>query len=185
MARLQVENLSIGYEMKRTGQPLEAVKDASFEVPDGEFVSIVGPSGCGKTSILYAVAGLITPQKGRLNLNGEPISGPGRDRGMVFQTPALFPWRTVVANIAYGLEIRGEMPRVALEKAENLTALVGLRGFEESFPNELSGGMQQRVNLARALAVEPAILLFDEPLSALDAQSREYMQAELQRIWME
>jgi NitT/TauT family transport system ATP-binding protein len=183
MARLQLDRINISYIMKKTGRSLDAVRDLSFTVDDGEFVSIVGPTGCGKTSALYAIAGLIFPREGYLNLDGRPIAGPGRDRAMVFQQPALLPWRTVLRNVAYGLEMQGVAR--AEEQARRYVALVGLHGFEESYPNELSGGMQQRVNLARALAVEPGILLLDEPLAALDAQSREYMQVELQRIWME
>lgn len=185
MAGLYVDRVSINYIMKRTGQPLEAVRDVSFAINDGEFVSIIGPTGCGKTTILHAVAGLVMPDLGGVSLDGRPVTGPGRDRAMVFQAPALLPWRTVLSNVAYGLELQGVARAAAQEQARHTIALVGLRGFEESLPHELSGGMQQRVNLARALAVEPGILLFDEPLSALDAQAREYMQLELQRVWME
>lgn len=185
MSQLSVQHLAISYQMKRTRQTLEAVHDASFAVDHGEFVSIVGPSGCGKTSILHAVAGLLAPERGVMSLDGHPIQGPGRDRAMVFQSPALLPWRTVLRNVAYGLELQGMAQGEACDRARRYVELVGLHGFEESYPNELSGGMQQRANLARALAVEPRMLLFDEPLSALDAQSREHMQAELQRIWLE
>lgn len=171
--------------MSRTGKALTAVQEASFDVAPGEFVALLGPSGCGKTTILNAVAGLQSPSRGRICLDGVEVVGPGRDRAMVFQTPALLPWRTVARNVAYGLELQGVKRAAARAAAQRYIELVGLQGFEESYPHELSGGMQQRANLARALAVEPQVLLFDEPLAALDAQTREQMQLELQRVWME
>lgn len=184
MANLTIEKLTISYTMARTGRTLTAVQDASFTVADGEFVALIGPSGCGKTSILNAVAGVQAITGGRIVVGGHEVRGPGRDRALVFQSPALLPWRTMLGNVAYGLELQGVRRAEAHARAQEQIHLVGLAGFEESYPHELSGGMQQRANLARALAVTPQVLLFDEPLAALDAQTREAMQMELQRVWM-
>jgi len=185
VSTLRVEQLSIAYTMTRTQQRLLAVEEVSFAVDSGEFVALIGPSGCGKTSILNAIAGIQPKSGGRIDLNGVEIVGPGRQCAMVFQTPALLPWRSVLTNVAYGLELQGMTRHAAQTSARRYMDLVGLGGFAESYPHELSGGMQQRANLARALAVKPQLLLFDEPLAALDAQTREQMQMELQRIWME
>jgi NitT/TauT family transport system ATP-binding protein len=184
MAQLQFDQVSLAYTMARTGEQLAAVTDCSLTVASGSFVALIGPSGCGKSSLLNAVAGLLPPQRGQVLLDGRPISGPTRSTGYVFQQSALLPWRSVLRNVAYGLELHGVDRRTAAERARRFIRLVGLNGFEESFPHELSGGMQQRANLARALAVEPQLLLCDEPLAALDAQTREAMQLELQRIWL-
>lgn len=185
MAKLKIQQLSVDYTMLRNKLPLTALRDISFDVDNGEFVAIVGPSGCGKTTILNAIAGILPAYRGGIFIDGREISGPGRDRAMVFQSPALFPWRTVAANVGYGLELQRRPESEAQSRTQLCIDLVGLQGFENSYPAELSGGMQQRANLARALAVQPEVLLFDEPLSALDAQTRELMQAELQRVWME
>ncbi len=185
MSRLEIQGLHIEYEMQRTRRQLVAVDDVSFVAESGQFVALVGPSGCGKTSILNATAGLLPSMGGRILTDGRPVRGPGPDRAMVFQSPALLPWRTVLRNVMYGLELQGHDRRQANQRAREFISLVGLQGFEESYPHELSGGMQQRVSVARALAVEPQVLLFDEPLSALDAQLRELMQLELQRIWLQ
>jgi NitT/TauT family transport system ATP-binding protein len=171
--------------MRRTGQALQALHDVSLTVHDGEFIAIVGPSGCGKTTILNAVAGVLPERRGRILLDERELAGSGKERAMVFQSPALLPWRAVARNAAYGLELQGCTVHEARVRAQPFIDLVGLTGFEESYPHELSGGMQQRVNLARALAVQPQVLLFDEPLSALDAQTRDAMLMELQRIWMQ
>ncbi len=184
MAQLEIQHLHVEYIMRRTGQALQALHDVSLTVHDGEFVAIVGPSGCGKTTILNAVAGVLPERRGRILLDGRELAGPGKERAMVFQSPALLPWRTVARNAAYGLELQGVAVQDARARVQPYIALVGLTGFEESYPHELSGGMQQRVNLARALAVQPQVLLFDEPLSALDAQTRDAMLMELQRIWL-
>ncbi len=180
---LRVEALGIEYWVPRLARRVPAVDGVDFDVQAGEFVSLVGPSGCGKTSILNAVAGLLPQFTGRVFVLGRPVAGPGRDRALVFQQPALLPWRTVLANVTYGLECHRVGRAEAQRRALTLIQLVGLGGFERNYPHELSGGMQQRVNLARALAVDPDVLLMDEPFAALDAQTREYMQGELTRIW--
>ncbi|MCY9666819.1 ABC transporter ATP-binding protein [Paenibacillus alginolyticus] len=183
--KLVAERVGIEYRVKRTGVYLQAVRDVSLQIKPQEFVCIVGPSGCGKSTFLNAVAGLLPHNKGQLLLDGTKIAGPGQDRAVVFQSPALLPWRTVVGNVKYGLELRGTKASVMEERAMSMIKLVGLSGHEHKYPNELSGGMQQRVNLARALASDPELLLLDEPFSALDAQTREVMQKELLRIWQE
>ena len=164
---------------------LLAVDGATMDIGEGEFVAIVGPSGCGKTTFLNAVDGLLPLTSGTLTLNGKQIERPGHDRAMVFQQPSLLPWRTVMGNVMYGVELLGIPKEEARGRAKRFVELVGLGGFVESYPLELSGGMQQRANLARALAVDPEVLLLDEPFAALDAQTRETMQQELLRIWNE
>lgn len=181
--RLDVEGICVDYAQRRTGGRIQALKDLSFQVPGRSFVTVVGPSGCGKTTLLKVIAGLVEPTAGSVKLDGQPIGPPGKDRAMVFQTPALLPWRSVLRNASYGLELQGESPRGAAEKVLPYLDLVGLRGFAESYPSELSEGMRQRANLARALALEPRILLLDEPFASLDAQTRTYMQVELEAIW--
>lgn len=185
MTKLIVRNLSISYTLQRQATFVHALQQVNLTVSAGEFVTLVGPSGCGKSTLLHAVAGLLPNYTGEILIDDQPIHGPGRERAMVFQAPALLPWRTVTGNVTYGLELHGLPQRQARQRAQPWIELVGLGGFAESYPRELSGGMQQRVNLARALAVQPELLLFDEPLSALDAQTREVMQVELQRIWLE
>jgi len=173
---------------KRYGQGADsilALEGIDFSVPDREFLSIVGPSGCGKSTLLKILAGLIPATEGEALLNGTPIDGPRRDIGVVFQSPVLFPWRSVLGNVLLPADVqrlgREEMTR----RAYGLLKLVGLDGFERRYPWELSGGMQQRVALVRALIHDPALLLMDEPFGALDAMTREAMNVELQRIWME
>src|SRR5579864_9066585 len=185
-AKLRAVDVTIHYWIERSNRPFLAVDRASLEISGGEFVSIVGPSGCGKTTLLNAVDGLHPISGGTLELNGKTISKPGPDRAMVFQQPILLPWRTVMGNVIYGLELqRHTSKKEQIERCRGLIELVGLGGFENAFPTELSGGMQQRVNLARALATDPDMLLLDEPFAALDAQTREVMQHELVRIWGE
>src|SRR5205085_707989 len=167
----------------RRGRRMEALRDVSLEVKSGTFVSIVGASGCGKTTLLRIVDGLVPPTRGQIYIDGRPVAEPGPDRAFVFQQDALFPWRTVLDNVVFGLEVQGRNKREARERADGLIRLVGLAGFEHHFPHELSGGMRQRANLARALTVDPEVLLMDEPFAALDAQTREIMQQELLRIW--
>ncbi|WP_236791020.1 ABC transporter ATP-binding protein [Amycolatopsis sp. GM8] len=160
-----------------------AVEGVDLTVSRGDFVCIVGPSGCGKTTFLNAVAGFLPVSAGSLTLDGRDIPGPGPDRAMVFQHASLLPWRTVLDNVTYGLELAKSMKRAqARDRARELLELVGLAGVANQHPGQLSGGMQQRVNLARALAVEPELLLLDEPFASIDAQTREVMQSELLRI---
>jgi NitT/TauT family transport system ATP-binding protein len=162
---------------------VEAVNDFDLEVKAGEFVCLLGPSGCGKTTVLRLVAGLESKTGGMLSLNGTSITAPGPNRGMVFQEFALFPWRTVRRNIEFGLEVKGIPESKRREISDRYIDLVGLKGFENTHPGELSGGMKQRVGIARALANEPAVLMMDEPFGSLDAQTRNLMQKELLRIW--
>ena len=162
---------------------IEALEKINIEVKPNEFLCIIGPSGCGKTTLLRMIAGLDYPSSGEIILDGEKVSGPSPDRGMVFQEFSLFPWRTVLKNVEFGLEIRGMKDKERREIAEQYLELVGLRDFENSYPYELSGGMKQRVAIARALATEPSILLMDEPFGSVDAQTRNVLQEELLEIW--
>ncbi|MCE5296076.1 MAG: ABC transporter ATP-binding protein [Euryarchaeota archaeon] len=180
---LQITNLRKQFP-KENGS-LVAIDDFNLEVEEGEFVCILGPSGCGKTTLLRMIAGLDKPTSGSIKLKGKEIANTGPDRGMVFQEFALFPWRSVRKNIEFGLEIKN-MPAAERHKiSDKYIELVGLKGFEDSHPYELSGGMKQRVGIARALANNPSILLMDEPFGALDAQTRNQMQKELLRVWEE
>ncbi len=165
--------------------PVTALDGFNVVVEEGQFVSIVGPSGCGKSTFLNVLLGLIPPNSGEMAIHGNPITGPGQDRAMVFQEFGLLPWRTVMNNIELGLELRGVKRDERLEVCQGFIDMVGLAGFEQHYPHELSGGMKQRVGLARALATDPDVLLMDEPFAALDAQTRDIMQAELLRIWHE
>jgi len=183
-AVLSARGVRVHYWRSRAGSSLLAVDGVDLDVRAGELLAIVGPSGCGKTTFLNAVDGLVPLSGGSLTLNGVPIRGPGHDRAMVFQQPSLLPWRTVLDNVRYGLELQRRVSRgEATRRSRELVQLVGLGGFEDAYPLELSGGMQQRVNLARALTTDPEILLLDEPFAALDAQTREFMQLELLKIW--
>ena len=179
-----VPKLSVSQLTKRFGD-LDVLRSIDAQVLPGEFISIVGPSGCGKTTFLRIIGGLEEATSGSAQLDGRTITGPGPDRGFVFQQDNLLPWRNILANTEIGPEIAGRLGPEQRRKTLQLLKLVGLEGFEEYFPRQLSGGMRQRVNLARALAVDPALLLMDEPFSALDAQTREIMQTELLRIWDE
>ena len=165
------------------GRPTVACLDVTLDVRDGEFVSIVGPSGCGKTTLLKAIHGLLPVARGSIAIDGRPVNGPTEGAAMVFQSAALLPWRTVEGNVAYGLELMGVPREERLARARRSIERVGLAGFERHLPHQLSGGMQQRVNLARALAMESGLLLMDEPFASLDAQTREFMQWELIKIW--
>ena len=185
MKSLTLRNLSKTYFDAYAGAHVSAVRDVSLSVPEGEVVSIVGPSGCGKSTILNMVAGFIPPSSGEIRVGDRAVTGPGPDRGVVFQSFALFPWKTVLENVAFGPKMRGvarpERERIARE-------FLGLAGLEHAagrYPNELSGGMQQRVGVARALANEPDVLLMDEPFASVDAQTRMTLQEELTRIWQE
>jgi NitT/TauT family transport system ATP-binding protein len=167
----------------RTGPELTALSDISLDIAAGEFLALVGPSGCGKSTLLDLIAGLTAPTSGELSVGGRPVTGPGLDRGVVFQQYALFPWRTAQANIEFGLEVKGVPRRRRAERAREMLALVGLTAFADRYPHELSGGMRQRVAIARSLAYEPEVLLMDEPYAALDAQTREVLQEDLLAIW--
>jgi NitT/TauT family transport system ATP-binding protein len=167
----------------RSGDSFTAVLDLNLEVREGEFMVIVGPSGCGKSTILDLLAGLTTPTHGQVLLDGKPITGPALDRGIVFQQYALFPWRTALGNVEFGLESKGVPAKQRREIAREHLALVGLTQFEDRHPHELSGGMKQRVAIARSLAYEPDVLMMDEPFAALDAQTRETLQSELLTTW--
>ena len=182
--KLQARDVSLAYQQSRTGTSLLALDRINLDVREGEFVSVVGPSGCGKTTFLSVVDGLIPASGGEILVDGVAVTKPGPDRAVVFQDASLLPWRTVLGNVVYGLECAHVKTREARERARYFIDMVGLNGFEGSYPHELSGGMQQRVNLARALVMDPKILLMDEPFAALDAQTRETMQEELLRIWL-
>jgi NitT/TauT family transport system ATP-binding protein len=179
---IQAKDVSLTFRPKNR-EPVPALNALSLDVGKGEFVSIVGPSGCGKSTFLNILLGLITPDTGVMQLNGTRISGPGQDRAMVFQEFGLLPWRTVLGNVELGLEIKGVEVSVRRPRARELIEMAGLAGFESHYPHELSGGMKQRVGLARALATDPEVLLMDEPFAALDAQTRDLMQAELLLVW--
>jgi NitT/TauT family transport system ATP-binding protein len=181
--KLRAEAVRLEYVNKRTRKRLLALAGINLSIYEGEFVCIVGPSGCGKTTFLNIVSGLTAASSGAVYLDNKRITGPGPDRAMVFQSASLLPWRTVLGNVMYGLELRKIRGPRAREIAREYIQLVGLESFETAYPYELSGGMQQRVNLARALAVDPQLILLDEPFAALDAQTREFMQEELLRIW--
>ena len=183
--KLQATGLRHEYYQPRTGGRLLALDNIDLHVDDGEFVTIVGPSGCGKTTFINLCDGLLKPTAGKTDIDGKQVTGPGTDRGMVFQDSCLMPWRTVIKNVIFGLECQGLDNPEGQERARKFIKLVGLQGFEDHYPHELSGGMQQRCNLARALTVDPKILIMDEPFASLDAQTREIMQAELLRIWRE
>ena len=181
--KISSRNVSVIYRGKFNQEPVLACEGVDLEVEEREFVSIVGPSGCGKTTFLYAVDGLLPINTGEIRVNDRPVTAPGTDRALVFQNAALLPWRTVWGNITYGLKLKGNLNQDKVSKVENLVDLVGLKGFENRYPSQLSGGMQQRANLARGLAVNPDILLLDEPFASVDAQTREKLQLELTQIW--
>ncbi len=181
--KLSVRHLSKTYRLRN--MEVEAMRDVSVDVADGEFVSIVGASGCGKTTFLRMLDGLLKPTSGEILIDGKPVRGHDSRRAFVFQQDRLLPWRTVAANAVLGPEIMHAPSAESTSRASTFLSLVGLGGFEKHYPHELSGGMRQRVNLARALTVQPEVLLLDEPFASLDAQTREIMQAELMRIWSE
>lgn len=182
-ARVRVDGVGKRYE--GTEEPVQALDGVSFDVADGEFVCIVGPSGCGKTTLFRIIAGLEAATEGAVFLNGSRVEGPTPDMGVVFQEYHLFPWRTVRGNVDFGLEKSGIPDEERRRRVDRLVELVGLEGFGGTYPKSLSGGMKQRVAIARALAVDPDLLLMDEPFGAVDAQTREMLQAELLEIWTE
>jgi NitT/TauT family transport system ATP-binding protein len=184
LALIEFVDVGVSYSRRGGGETI-ALERTSLTIANGEFICIVGPSGCGKTTMLHCLDGLHNPTSGRILIDGREITAPGRDRAMVFQSASLMPWRNVVRNVTYGLELQGVPLREAIPRAQAMIELVGLVGFEDRHPGELSGGMQQRVNLARALVIDPEVILLDEPFAALDAQTRELMQTELLRVWDE
>jgi NitT/TauT family transport system ATP-binding protein len=181
-AYIQGRNVNLTFRPPNR-EPVRALSGFDIDIREGEFLSIVGPSGCGKSTFLNVLLGLIKPDSGELTIHGKPIRGPGTDRAMVFQEFGLLPWRTVQSNVELGLELKGMASAARREISQRLIDMVGLAGFEQHYPHELSGGMKQRVGLARALATDPDVLLMDEPFAALDAQTRDLMQIELLRIW--
>src|SRR5216684_6792853 len=181
---IEASHLTLTFKPKNR-DPVTALQGFDLQVSKGEFLSLVGPSGCGKSTFLNVLLGLLKPDSGELSLNGKQINGPGQERAMVFQEFGLLPWRTVLANVELGLELKGTAPSIRRERALDLIKLVGLESFQNHYPHELSGGMKQRVGLARALATEPEVLLMDEPFAALDAQTRDLLHDELERIWAE
>jgi NitT/TauT family transport system ATP-binding protein len=183
-AYIQGRNVNLTFRPPNRA-PVRALSNFDIEVNEGEFLSIVGPSGCGKSTFLNVLLGLIKPDSGDLRMQDRPILGPGQDRAMVFQEFGLLPWRTVQNNIELGLELKGVSASARHSTSGRFIKMVGLAGFEGHYPHELSGGMKQRVGLARALATDPHVLLMDEPFAALDAQTRDLMQVELLRIWQE
>ena len=183
MALLEVRHVSKLFNVD--SRQMEALRDINLEIKEGEFICFIGPSGCGKTTLLRIIAGLEKPTTGQVLLDGQEIKGPGPERGMVFQEYSLFPWKTVIDNIGFGLELK-RVPKVErYDRSRGYLQMVGLEKFEERYPHELSGGMKQRVAIARALVNGPRALLMDEPFGALDAQTRNIMQSELLRIWQE
>ena len=179
---IAIAGLTKSFRRRGAGTHL-ALADIDLDVADGEFVSILGPSGCGKSTLLYIVGGFVPPSGGTVEVSGRPVTGPGPDRGPVFQEFALFPWKTVMGNVAYGLREAGVKRQEAEAQAAALIERVGLKGYEGFYPKELSGGMKQRVAIARTLAYRPAILLMDEPFGALDAHTRLRLQNDLLELW--
>jgi NitT/TauT family transport system ATP-binding protein len=182
-AQISFRGVSKTFQVRGESTEFTAIENVDLDIGRGEFVVLVGPSGCGKSTLLDLLAGLSEPSAGQILLDGRPVTGPGLDRGIVFQQYALLPWRTAQGNVEFGLEATGVPRRERAEKARHYLDLVGLTGFEQRHPHELSGGMKQRVAIARSLAYDPEVLLMDEPFAALDAQTRESLQDELLRIW--
>ncbi len=182
MAKVEVDRVSKQYGDAGDRDPVLALDDVSFALAEGEFVSLLGPSGCGKTTLLYIIGGFEQATRGHVRVDGRPVQGPGADRGMVFQDYALFPWKTLLQNVMFGLELRGRPRAEAEATARDYITLVGLEGFEHRFPHELSGGMRQRCALARSVANNPEVLLMDEPLAAIDALTRNALQEEILKV---
>ena len=185
MAAAKLETRGLSKTFRKGEMAVEALRDIHLGIRSGEFVAIVGASGCGKTTFLRLLDGLLEPTSGTVAIDGKVVGKPGPDRGFVFQQDSLFPWRTVLDNTVFGPEVQGRDMNAARKLARGFLHLVGLDGFDNYYPHELSGGMRQRVNLGRALTVGPEVLLMDEPFASLDAQTREIMQSELLRIWRE
>ena len=179
---ISISNVCHTYPSKKS-KPTLALNDVNLEIENREFLSVLGPSGCGKSTLLYILGGFIPLQSGSIQVNNHPIAGPGPDRGVVFQHFALFPWKTVLDNILYGLKKKNLSKKESVDIAQYYIELVQLSGFENAYPEQLSGGMKQRVAIARTLAIDPEFLLMDEPFGALDAQTRRLMQEELLAVW--
>jgi NitT/TauT family transport system ATP-binding protein len=186
---IQIQNVGKSFSVKSSRKGAEdaflALENITLEIKAGEFFVIVGPSGCGKSTLLDLLGGLTRPTSGHILIGGAPVTGPALDRGLVFQQYALFPWRTAQKNVEFGLEAKGVPSRERADRAKRFLEMVGLAEFHDRYPHELSGGMKQRVAIARSLAYDPDVLLMDEPFAALDAQTREILQGELLRIWEE
>lgn len=180
---LEMRGVSVSYRTRKGH--IDALRDINLRVPDGEFLTILGPSGCGKSTLLKLAAGLLSTTQGVITMNGKEVDGPSKDIGVAFQKPTLLPWRTVLDNVILPSETVGQADERAKQRALDLIELVGLRDFSTNYPKELSGGMQQRVGIARMLQRDPTLLLMDEPFAALDALTRENLALELQRIWMQ
>jgi NitT/TauT family transport system ATP-binding protein len=180
---VSLENVSVHYG-RRDGEPaLKALDGVSFQVSKGEFVAVLGPSGCGKSTLVRVISGLLPPSEGNVYVQGQPVTAPRRDVGIVFQDPTLLPWRSVFENVMLPASIQGLERKRSAERARTLLEVVGLSAFSNAYPHELSGGMRQRAGIARALLSEPSIILMDEPFGALDAMTRERMNLEILRIW--
>ena len=185
LGAISVSNVGKTFHTELGTTALEALRDVSVDIHPGQFISFVGPSGCGKSTLLKMIGGLMQPSKGRITVGGTDVDGPRRNVGVMFQTPVLFPWRTVLENVLLPIEVFGLERASATEKARSILRLVGLEGREGAYPRELSGGMQQRTALSRVLIIDPPIILMDEPFGALDEFTRERMNLELLRIWQE
>jgi len=185
MSRPHIEISGVGKVFKAGQRELAALKDITLSIPSGQFTCLLGPSGCGKSTLLNAIAGFAPPTSGAITVDGRAVTGPGPERGMVFQEYALFPWMTVEQNVAFGMEIKGMARRDIGQRVDQLLAMLSLSDFRQRFPKDLSGGMRQRVAIARVLALDSPIMLMDEPFGALDALTRHNLQDELLRIWAE
>lgn len=180
---IDIVNISKFYRKTKTAPPTPALVDASLKIAPASFVCLVGPSGCGKSTLLNIIAGFIKPDKGEVLVGGSPVQGPAADRGMIFQAPTLFDWMTVRDNVLFGPRAQKQMSSEVMAEAEELIEIVGLRAFIDHYPSQLSGGMKQRLAIARSLINKPSVLLLDEPFAALDAITREHMQTFLQSLW--
>jgi NitT/TauT family transport system ATP-binding protein len=183
--KIRIDNLTKLYADPRTSEIVHALDRIRLDIYEGEFLSLIGPSGCGKSTLLYIIAGFESPSEGNVFLDSEKIKNPGPDRGLVFQEYALFPWMTARKNVEFGLKMKGISEKERLEISQEYLNIMGLKGFENKFPHELSGGMRQRCALARCMATHPEVLLMDEPLASVDAMTRTMLQEEILKVWGE